>query len=91
MIEFTNTLVYRAYMFFFVPFALVCLAFPGSDPLRRKITRSRTEKPTPVPAYLGLELGNKPYRAEVGPGRHAPHRAEACKRPVSHKRFGLPR
>jgi hypothetical protein len=36
MIEAISDRVYRIYMFFFEPFALVCLAFPGRDPLRRK-------------------------------------------------------
>jgi hypothetical protein len=72
--------IFRLYMFFFVPFALVGLAFPGRYPLRQGARRSRPEKPTPVPAYLGPELGNKPYRAEVGPRRHSAYRRFALAR-----------
>ena len=80
MIQVISDRVYRMFMFFFVPIALVRLAFPGRDPLRRRAKRVRTEKPTPVPAYLGPELGNKPYRAEVGPRRQSAHRQYGCAR-----------
>ncbi len=80
MIAAISDRIFRLYMFFFVPFALVRLAFPGRYPLRHGARRSRPEKPTPVPAYLGPELGNKPYRAEVAPKRYTSHRRFALAR-----------
>lgn len=74
--------VYRTFMFFFVPLALVHLALPGRDPIRirQRARKIRVENPTPGPVYLGPELGNKPYKAEVGPKRHSSHRRHGLAR-----------
>lgn len=74
MIQAISDRVYRIFMFFFVPYALVRLRFPGRDPLAGRPKKTRAEKPSVVPAYLGPELGNKPYRAEVGPRRQSAYR-----------------
>lgn len=80
MVEAISDRVYRIYMFFFVPFALVSLAFPGRDPLAGRPKKKRAEKPGVVPVYLGPELGNQPYQAEVAPKRYTSHRRFALAR-----------
>ena len=80
MARYVTDTVYRLWMFFLVPLALVHLAFPGRDPLKRKAKVAQSGKPNLAPVYFGPELGNKPYKAEVGPKRHASHRQHGLAR-----------
>lgn len=45
---------YRAFLFFFVPLALVHLAFPGRNPLRKGRTASRAHKREAYPDPSGV-------------------------------------
>lgn len=92
MIEVISDRVYRICMFFLVPLALVHLAFPGRDPLKRKVRAIQVQKPSLTPVYLGLMLGKKPYRVEISPIRPKPHRAEvSSERPEPHRRHSFAR
>ena len=94
MARYVTDTVYRLWMFFFVPLALVHLALPGRDPIRvrQRVRTIRAEKPTPDPVYLGPKIGGKPYRVEIGSKRPKPQRPDVGpKRHASHRQHGLAR